>query len=67
MNPDREGQRIMRKRSEDISARLIMYAGPGSEIHGKGDPMYNPNLTLVSVIHSLREKEDGYEKRMVVF
>ena len=34
----------MRKRSEDISVRLIMY---------------NPNLTLVKCDYSLREKEDG--------
>ena len=30
-----------------------------SEIMEKGDPMYNPNLTLVKCDYSLREKEDG--------
>lgn len=30
-----------------------------SEIMEKGDPMYNPNLTLVKCDYSLREKENG--------
>ena len=50
----------MRKRSEDISVRLIDYVRrTWSEIMEKGDPMYNPNLTLVKCDYSLREKENG--------
>ena len=55
MNPDREGQKIIRRYQCEIDYVRRNW----SEIMEKGDPMYNPNLTLVKCDYSLREKEDG--------